>query len=739
MFHQPHGTPLQSGNKRLRATPSAQSSAAIPSPALRLQVPADVFSVIYLYLPWYERLLHLSHVHRQLPAAWLVWTEYDHVRLNEALLIALTMLRPSALHCCRLVQSLCVGRVKHSGLVRQDEGDDRAEADADEYHSAQREPQPTTRLDWFVQNMQLGTVMARSQPASAAPPFGNVRSLHASHLVFHRLLDWSRLPHLYTLDLHQPRNGDFSAGQVDEDDNTRQLSYYLRSQPPLRRLRVDGVRVSYADILALPLVEHVDIRHTLSNSAEVPPVSPASPCLRHLLLDYTDTLGYGSANERVQAGHVLASLLSTSLQHLSINARLTNDDLRTISTLHSLTSLDLHCCDFDDTNALGRLISDKAEPLLPSLQRFSIEGSDAEHIDYNDMRTSTSAFLEVYSSHLRHIKLSVKTDPANSLAAVLAVIVSSMPQLESLELAIEYNSYDVARLVHEIDLSTDTCTRQCAIPALLALRSLTLRNVHVSDSALDQLLVCSPQLLELTIDSVESLTAAAWRSLLHCRQLLSFCFYAASQVATEAVFTATMPSSASSSSLPSGPTFPSLTHVGLAFPHESFVDPRGFSQLLSLFHDSPITSFALHLPDGVNNASYVSQLACMSRLTSLLLEVNENVEDDVFEAEQKSVSGHVVRLLEEFSDPPHWSSEQHHVNMRYCWQDGLLGEGEDELRAKYAAGVKTTFNVADTEHLAWSNSRAGTGYRKFREAQSDGKEEDGRVAFFHCLETSEDR
>ena len=85
----------------------------------------------------------------------------------------------------------------------------------------------------------------------------------------------------------------------------------------------------------------------------------------------------------------------------------------------------------------------------------------------------------------------------------------------------------------------------------------------------------------------------------------------------------------------------------------------------------------------------------------------------------------VLQQLNECSNERRWSSEQHHVNMRYYWQDGLLGEDEDELRVKYAAGVKAPLSGRMNLSSEW---------RVFKRAQSEG-EEDGRSAFFRLLES----
>ena len=729
MSQKQHLSPSNNDNKKQRTSPTTHSSAVHPSTARLQQLPTDPFNLVYVYLPWYDRLLHVSHVHRQLPPAWLEWTEYDHVRLTEALLIATTQLHPSAVQCCRHVQSLCVERVRNNELAtvsnRWVEGDDVREMDAEDYYEARQQPQPATRMEWIVQNMQLSQVISSAQ--TGYTPFGNVRSLVSSYLVFHRLLEWSQLPHLHSLSLYW--TGSLETDIADEEYNSQLINEYLRGRPTLRRIRLERVTVPYAAVCALPAVEYVDIRHAVDAGVGRLSSAPTSPSLRQLLLPHLNPL----VQTRGQVHGLLTSLQSNTLQHLSIRAQLTNEDLLTLTTLHSLTALELQRCFFDDTNALGRLVSDKAEPLLPNLQRFAIGGSDADEIDYDDMRTSTAAFLQAYSRQLRHIKLSVRTDPANSLAAVLSVIVFSMPQLESLTLEVESDLFEMCEVVDDIVPPAGAQMQLTGQPTLPALHSLILRNLPMSDPALEQLLACCPNLLELTIDRVAPLTAAFWQSLLHCPRLLSFS-YALSGIAAEAAFPQPLSSSSSSSSPAPASNFPYLKHVRLAFGHAGLIHPRGFAQLLSMFDGSRITSLALSLPDEVDHGSYVRQLASLPHLTALLLDMDEGVEDDQFEVEHEYTGGDVVGLLEEHSEPLRWSSEQYHINMTYYWRHGLLGEEEDELRVKHAAGLKAPFFAPSGALRERSNDIGESGYRVFNRATGEGQE-DGRVNFFRALET----
>ena len=263
-----HCSQLFGGGKRQDTTPTAHSS-AVPLPlAPLLQLPATVLQLVFLHLPWHERLLHAGLVHRQLPPASLLWTEHDHVRLSEALLVAVEQLHPSAsaVHCCCYVRSLCVEREmdeqllaptqQHSALsTARSEG-----CDSGSMHAP-------TRLLSCLQQLQQHTL---SQPATATQPFVHLRSLIVSVAVFQCLLDCGGgLPHLHSLSL---RSAIVKA--EDRASESEMLSWCLSSRPALRRLRVEGVRVQYNELFALPAVELLDVRRSRLRRSEQPGSMP---------------------------------------------------------------------------------------------------------------------------------------------------------------------------------------------------------------------------------------------------------------------------------------------------------------------------------------------------------------------------------------------------------------------------------------------------------------------------------
>ena len=512
------------GHSSALLAPSSAASLSFPP---LLQLPADLLSLVYPYLPWHERVLHASHVHGLLPPSWLVWSESDHVPLSDSFLSALAELSPSAVQCCRCVQSLSVNPSIDEELMHAGEEDDQQQQEEEGGREEDRAVEdrvvqppawlpPASRLQQCVVLVHLYQSVQQQQRLQRrplqfvlVPPFSNVRFLITTPTVLYQLLDCTQLPNLHSLALYA------FGGEDDEEQEqqatARSLSDRLRSLPSLRRLRVDRMHVAYRDLLSIAGLELLDLGNAGMIDVERDEASRAPPSLslRRVMLVRFD-------HEPVH--DLLASLLPTSLQQLDIRGRLTNDNLRTLTQLQSLTAVGLLHCHFDDTNALGRLLSDNAEPLLPNLHSFTIDECDADEIDFNDMRTSTAAFLTAYSRQLRHIKLAVKTDPANSLAAVLSVIVSHMPQLETLELAVRLPSGST-EVVGEIVVENRANEPQ-RLPTLHSLRSLTLRNLHMSDAGVAQLLSYCPHLLELTVDRVALLTASLWFSLLQCRRLL---------------------------------------------------------------------------------------------------------------------------------------------------------------------------------------------------------------------------
>ena len=708
----------------------SQSPTAQPSSVPQLlQLPAPILQLVYLHLPWYDRLLHVAHVHCWLPAAWLVWSESDYVRLSESLLDAVEAQSPSAVHCCLHVQSLYVSRVMCTTIMGDAEDDydsDERENDLKEQHAGIRLKQCVQQCMEQQQQVELRSVHAQQ---STAPPFSNVRFLFASQRFLQLLLQCTQLSVIHSLSLTS------LSGSIDPEENTtvRPVDELLSSLPTLRRVRLDNAYTLYQQLFAMPDIEHLDVRNSYVTEREEAGDAPTPLTLRRLMLQQVETeLGEGP----LSADALLASLLPTSLQQLSISARLTNDNLLTLTQLSSLTALELRVCYFDDTNALGHLMSDTAEPLLPYLQRIVIEGCDADDIDYDDMRTSTAAFLRAYSAQLRHITLAVKTDPANSLDAVLTAIVSRMPQLETLTLAVASGYHDSSAVVHLIDV--DYSSGQQRQPALHSLRSLTLRNLPMADTAVDQLLSYCPHLLELTIDRVAPLTAAIWISLQRCRQLLSLCFASASVVATEAAFVEaaassiasssnsfSSTSSSSSASVSHSAVFPFLVHLSLAFQDSAHIDYPGFTRLLGLFAGSPIRTLALRLYDGVDQRLYFRQLAALPHLARVLVQGSDG--QYAFSAPPwvDGVSAPLSMIPD--SDEERYSAEQHAVSMRYYWRSGL-SEERDELIEKYAAGVNTPvvwLGNACSWRLAYV--RAG-----LQESEMD------RAAFLQSLETDTD-
>ena len=710
--------PPRASKRRRTIPPTDHSSAVRQSSARLLRLPPALFQLVYLHLPWYERLLHVTHVARQLLPGPLLWAKHDHVRLGVALMEAVDMRKMSALHCIQHVQSLCVEREMEDELMIVAEYD--FDSDDDEPHVAL-----LPRLPQCLLELQLETT-----PHSATLPFSQLRCLVASTAVFQCLLDYAGgLPHLHSLSL---------CSLADEHEGGHEaefhmLSTYLSSRPALRRLRVVKLGVAHKQLLALPCIEYVDVRLAYTTTEEEPLEAPTSAALRHLLLQDTDVL------RNAISANVVASLTSAPLQSLSLTARLTDDSLQQLMTLRSLTALDLHGCHFERTNALDCLLTEETEPLLPHLQQLTLEDceawgwgafGDAEdgEEEKEDARTYiTAAVLSAYSRQLRHVKWISVHETIDSLQAVMSVLQSGMPQLQSLTMGVHIDNFEPDEEDGDDDVLQPVQVeaqphRPLALPALC---SLTLRLLPMADAALDQLLACCPQLLELSVHRSSPLTAAVWQSLLRCRQLLSLGFYAVSVVGpTKAVTPATAWSS-SPASPSSTAAFAYLRHLSLGFAEGRHITAQGFTHILDLLRHSPITSVALRLPSDVNPRRYVPSLVILSHLTALTLAVDEQFQEEL-DWERKEDS--VVDLLREHSEARRWSNEQHTTNMRDYWQDGLLSDDEAGLRAKYAAGVKMPVN--------WEMD--SDGWSSFSCADSD-RHSHGRKDFFRSLESKPKR
>lgn len=689
------------------------------------QLPDPLLSLVCLYLPWYDRLLHVSHVHRQLPSVSQVWAEHDHVRLSRPLWDALSQLRPSAVHCAQHVQSLCV----------EESTDNMDEWLLEVLHNGNTPcPRPTgtyglrscacsppatcTRLERCLQAVQ----QADSSSLSSLPLFGDLRLLVASYTVFHRLLHCSAgFPYLHSLSLYSSAH----YGDYLEYKASTLLPSWLSSMPAIRRLRLRGGCFTHAELFALPAIEYIDLRQAWIRKQE-PIHAPVSSTLRYLLL--SDGAFDGSHWQIVSSAFL--STASPSLQQLSLHIWPKNDQQLNqnvwhwLATLHCLTALDLNYCNLPDSHTLHGLMSDDGQPVLSNLQRFSVGGryiqlddmddNDDDQNDEGGVVFAVADFLAAHKRQLRHIKLVVTKDPYHALTGALQLIASSMPQLESLELTAKYPP--VERKLSRGDVQPPQPPQPSAPTALSALRSLTLRNLAMSDVAVERLLSSCPQLLELVIDGVVPLTAAVWSSVLHCRQLLSLSLYTASVVATVSLFAVLSSSFSSESST----ALPCLSRLVLAFQDKTRVDADGLTQLLQLLRDSPITTLALSLPDeeDVDWKPCLLLLSSLSHLRSIFLVTCDRRGPQPL-CERDEVVG---RLLNEHTQS-HAPFERHDVSMRYHWHDGLLGVDEDELRAKCAVGVgdvsRRTYNDHCTMHY-------------FKRARHEG-EEDGRVSFFRSL------
>ena len=477
---------------------------------------------------------------------------------------------------------------------------------------------------------------------------------------------------------------------------------------------MDSLFVAHRDIIALPGIELVDIRRAHRIDLAQTAGAPSAASLRCLLVDDTGPLGTRFGEE---VG-LLASLVPTSIEHLSIKAQLTSDHLHTLATLRSLTALDLQHCDFDDTSALDCFVSEKGEPLLPNLQRFALHNYKA--INVKDVCTSsTASFMRAYSRQLRHLKLASSSETGDSFAAALSVVLNAMPQLETLELASTVRS---SELLEFIIVPKNDDMDEPHTPTLPALRSLTLRHLAISDAAIDMLLSSCPQLLELTVDRAGPMTAVVRSSLRHCRRLLSLSFHSASVLAPEATFTRAA-SSSSSTHFSYAAAGTSLTHLSLDFDNRSYVDLRGFTQLLGLLRGSPITSVMLRLPSNTDYpaTAFVFRLGSLPHLSWLRL-AEYGIEG--FVSRRRPSFFRLTQALERHThEPGRLSSEQHHVHMQHYWHDGLIGEeSEDELRMKYAVSLKIPRGWLDGSEQVWC---------VFNRVQSEG--EDGRKQFFQWL------
>ena len=123
--------------------------------------------------------------------------------------------------------------------------------------------------------------------------------------------------------------------------------------------------MSYKQLLALPAVEHIDIRSATLSDEQEARGTPAPPSLRCLLLPQNGMFPVAPQDAHVDG--FLTPLVPIALQHVTV----TTQRMRTLAALQSLTSLDLHSHVFGEQSALQCLMSATGESLLPSPRCFA--------------------------------------------------------------------------------------------------------------------------------------------------------------------------------------------------------------------------------------------------------------------------------------------------------------------------------------------------------------------------------
>jgi len=199
------------------------------------------------------------------------------------MLEALEELVPSAVHCSRHVQSLCV-----------DGGADFSLLELAKPHWSSNDA-PSTRLQLWLKQQRL------MRPADASAPFSSLRTLIASQGVFECLLQHSGLQHLHFLSLYwsgyeyTPDTADPCNGEEEQRiDEPHLLSRHSSSLSTLRRLRVERLSVAYSELFLQPSLEHIDVRQAVTVHFAPPlplPDATAPSSLRCLQLAYVGESG----------------------------------------------------------------------------------------------------------------------------------------------------------------------------------------------------------------------------------------------------------------------------------------------------------------------------------------------------------------------------------------------------------------------------------------------------------------
>ena len=681
-----------------------QSPAASPL----LQLPAALLDATCLFLPWWERLQLFSQVHRTLPPTRLEWTEYDHVRLSEALLLAFEQRTASALHCAQRVRSVCVDYAMEARLMAGAKSLDL--------------PSPTSGL--------YACMRALVQPPPAARPFGELRQLVASPSVLRLLQECNgnTMQHLHSLATYEAR---VLAGEREEQ--SRLLRGLWSCWPALRRVAVERLEVEISELAALPDIEHIWAEDAYAGrDASLHTV--LSPRLRCLGYSFSHLEG----DEAVR--NILRCLAPTPLQRLNLHASMRSMDA--FLSLQSLTSIGYS----GHFIRLDSWVSARGAPLLPNLRRCAFR--DLSLSKHNgEVSAALDGWLQAYGPQLRQLDLRQVSSTASPMP-FLSVMLRSCPLLEKLEL----NAWTVQGTARADNTLFDAADMQHRLPKLPALRSLSIVCLHMSDAVLHQLLACCPGLLECSFEWMGTLTPALLCAVAQCQQLL-YCRIHALQVAAGLDVARGKPSAASSVPPPSSVPavmFPSLLHADITLEGHHSVDSSDLSATLSLLHGSPkLATLALRVLEPYAHRALLRPLASLPRLETLLLELKEprpEAEEDELFADAASC----VDLLQRCSEPARVTREQHAVNVELSWRTALLEvSAEEELRATHSAGLRlhqeptlrSGYRADDAfgtyiDMMGRASTRTlaqTSGWRVFKRAQSGG-EKDGRTAFFRLLE-----
>ena len=676
--------------------------------------------------------MHASHLCRSLASPACLCGESDHLRLTAAVFHALCSFNRSASHMLSSAPSVSVD-----------------EAVGAEILSSGDEPLRTL-------------LTSLSQLPSCAPPLLLVRSLYAGGEFAQCALDCQLpLSQLSSLSVH-PLTA--RSGLMCERNRLWCALYCL---PRLRRLKVDRYTLCAVDhsvLFSLPL-EHLDLSGSTRACSTVGSLAAVgiSRALRSLLLEAD-----GMRMERQELGALMQNVSHTpSVRYLAFSAASLPHRLRSLSTIRQLTAVDLSSSAVDKAY-LSFFVTSSGSPVLPCLVYFS--AAQVDFIQHNRLTQRADSlqhdllrFAHAYRQ-LHTCRLALAGDELTH-AMLVEEALNELQHVRTFGLRAQskaairhdgqYDSDEEDEQFEdekreETSAAATTTVSLTGAPLLRSLRWLAdveLNAVPLQDTALLAVLRSCCRLRRVTCRDCDQQTTAAWLlAAINAPYLVSLTIYSEEVKATAAAWKRAIeafpslaylidpPTSSSDSPVPvlhSG--FPGLAQLGIRLSNAEQSDTLGFTSLMYLMANAPITALSIHLPVNAALGARIQQLQAMSHMQSLRIspQAGKGQADTAEGRKQQQTADSIQQLLTSCVRSRQLSQQQHAQWLAAGWDRERMCDSEEGTEG----GGMCSHNAA-VDVLKQGNEYTqahGMFHRLFSASPADGQPLAGRERFFDEL------